>query len=154
MERVPRTILSRAAQLVLVWASLTTSSLAQTVVNDEAAKEETTSSSSTDDRVMALLGGMGTATTEPAKTGEAPEIPARTHDRVSRCFQDAVRREVSLPGRVEVSVQLREGKVSSASLVDAQSIDLLLRECLVESAKATSVDAPDADFTWLFIPTS
>lgn len=153
MERAPHKTLARAAQLTLIWASLAPASMAQTVVTDEAPKE-TTSSTSSDDRVMALLGGIGAVTTEPAKSGEAPEIPARTHDRVSRCFQDAVQREVSLPGRVEVSVQLREGKVSSASLQDAQSIDLLLRECLVESAKANSVDAPDADFTWLFIPTN
>lgn len=153
--------MTRALQIIVASAVLFLSfvgdAAAQVVVEDEKKPASTTSGSpmpATSGRVGALLGGLGAPVTEPAKAAEAPEVPSRTHDRMSRCFQDATKREVQLPGRVEVEITLLNFAVTGVTLADGASMDLLLRECIQAAAKATDVTAKDGSYTWLFIPSS
>lgn len=105
-------------------------------------------------RVGALLGGLGAPVTEPARGAESPEVPVRTADAMRRCFQDAVRREVALPGRVEVDITLYNFDVTAVSLAQSDTMDLLTRECVAEAARSTDVEGKDGTHTWLFIPSA
>lgn len=138
------------AALLLVAPSL---AQAQVAVDDDKQSESSDSPSPTNDRLMDLLGGIGAPTTDPAKGTESPRPPARVKDAVSRCFQEARKRDVKVDGRVEIEITLADGRVQSGKLVEALSYELLLRECLVAAVKEAPVpDATVTEFTWLFIP--
>ena len=53
-----------------------------------------------------------------------------------------------------MEITLLNFAVTGVTLADGASMDLLLRECIQEAAKATDVTAKDGSYTWLFIPSS
>lgn len=154
MNRSPAALLASSATLL----ALGSDARAQVAIDEDPPAKTSNATTSpapaTSGRVGALLGGLGPAVTEPARGAEAPEVPARTAEAMRRCFQDAVRREVPLPGRVEVDITLYNFDVTAVSLAQSDTMDLLTRECVSEAAQAADVVGKDGTHTWLFIPSA